>query len=435
MELWESTKAFILSPETGMDTTDDSAAAAAAAAAATSEGVSNTNDRASFAVEVLNMILARLQIASMGGSTGGGGNPTTLRRIALDLTITLLRTEAVANASGTAGGDVSAVTSFTHDDDDNDATMTDSAAVNAGAAVGSGTLKCLVNALCSAESETEKVEVLSIVGAPTVADAALTAAEAAAAAAMKAGEGGEGVDQALALATVVVETLKELCCSSPTAEGSSSISSSMLRSAMWSGSSPRVSLAAAAALVGFAVSSFRKASPGGNAYPSGALQRAALSKLAELATDGVVDSQPFRRLFFSGSCYGGSNGLIGSKGPIGMELEARIMLPKLRDLGNAHPGARRTIALAAARRLNSVDPGGSFAVDLAVLVSQLMKSDADGGDGGGGGGGGGDDSPAKILWGLLFRRRFARANPKVRVREHSSLGWSFAWRVFAVCRR
>lgn len=49
----------------------------------------------------------------------------------------------------------------------------------------------------------------------------------------------------------------------------------------------------------------------------------------------------------------------------------------------------------------------ALAVELAVLVSQLMNAESENDEH--------EDPPAKLLWGLLFQRRFAWANPKVRM--------------------
>ncbi|CAN0548466.1 unnamed protein product, partial [Ectocarpus sp. 12 AP-2014] len=171
-------------------------------------------------------------------------------------------------------------------------------------------------------------------------------------------------------------------------------------------------LACASSLVSYSVAAFRETPfypADGGISDSAARRDKALAALAEFAAEGVLSSLPVLRLLSSRG--------IGGGGPAAA-AGARLLLPQLRALAAVHAWPRQRVALAVARSLRRVPPTSALAVELAVLVSHVVRAgegdDKGGGGGGGGGGAGGEwlGDLERVLWELLFGRRFCDDNPK-----------------------
>ena len=417
-ELWEALKVFLLD-----DDTASSSSSSSSSSGKLSKGLNIT--------ALADLVLYRLR--SSGSPNGGGGGNPVLRAIAVDFFVALIQVEAVerskfaraaaeaaveaaraaaeaAEAATTAADAASAAASSAAD-----TTATPPAkklapkapSVAAAPTPGRSAVWRLLVALSASETAAEKAELLSVLGAPALAVAVVDAEAVAGAksagkmaAAHGFGEGGgSGVSAAHAkarirfpLATAAVEKFRQLC-------------SSRLAS------SSAVMLACASSLVSFSVAAFRETPhyPASGSISGGAARRdKAMSALAELAADGVLSSPSVVGLLSAGGGGGGG----GGSGGVATAGVRSLLLPQLRALAAVHAWPRRRVGVAVVRSLAKAPVESPLAVDLAVLASHIIRAgehDAQGA------GGEERDEAEKVLWRLLFGRRFCDQNPKVRL--------------------
>eukprot|EP00903_Cladosiphon_okamuranus_P011658 g10966.t1 len=415
-ELWESLKVFLL---------DDGKAFPSSCS-------SRELNKEPNITALVDLLLYRLR-SSCGRGTG---NPA-LRAIAVDFFVALIQVEAVERSKFARAAAQAAVEAAAAADAASaaaaagnctaDTTVTSPAkkaapkapSVAAAPTPGRSAVWRLLGALSASETDPEKTELLSVLGAPALAVAvveteAVAGAKSAAkmAAAHGFGEGGGssgagGVSDAhvkartrFPLATAAVEKFRQLCSSNPSASSSSSPSSSALM------------LACTSSLVSFSIAAFRETPhyPASDSISGGAARRdKAMSALAEFATDGVLSSPSVVGLLSAGG--GGPRG--GGGGNIMAAAGVRsLLLPQLRALASVHAWPRRRVVVAVVRSLAEAAPGSPLAVDLAVLASQVVRA---GEQDSLGAGAEEVDEAEKLLWELLFGRRFFTQNPKAAV--------------------
>lgn len=415
-ELWESFKVFLLDEGT------ESSSLSPPSSSSLSAGVTKLGPNIT---ALVNLVLYRLR--NIGS---GGGKNLVLRAIAVDFFVSLIHVEAVerskfamaaaeaaveaaaaadAAASSAAGRGVDAAAKEA---------SKKTASVAAAPTPGRTGVWSLLGALSASDSDGEKAELLSVLGAPTLAVAVLDAE--AVAGAKSAGKmaaahgfgdagsgGGGGVGEAHArarmrfpLATAAVETFRKLLASS-------------------SCSSP-VFLGCASSLVSYSVAAFRETPlyPADGSISSSAARRdKAMSALAELAAEGVLSSPTVLRLLSGG----GGNGRGGGGGGVATAVTGvRLLLPQLRALAAVHAWPRQKVGMAVVRSLGATPPRSPVAVDLAVLASHTAR--AGGSQGEAGSSEGAEDELERQLWELLFGRRFCEDNPKVRKRTKLEKG-------------
>eukprot|EP00752_Nemacystus_decipiens_P002088 g1998.t1 len=416
-ELWESLKVFLLDDDT---------------ASSSSSSSSSTLSRGTNITALVDLVLYRVRSngsPSRVSISGNGGSNPVLRAIAVDFFVALIQMEAVerskfaraaaeAAVEAAAAADAAAAAGASSTSDPNAATPAKKAApkapsVAAAPTPGRSAVWSLLGALSASETEAEKIELLSVLGAPALAVAVVDAeavAGAKSAAKMAAAHGfGEGggvggasggsrVSEAhgkarirFPLATAAVEKFRQL---SPAPSSSSS-----------SSSAAALMLACASSLVSFAVATFRETPhyPASGSISGGAARRdKAMSALAEIAADGLLSSPPVVGLLSAGGGGGGGDGA----------MVRSLVLPQLRALAAVHAWPRRRVWTAVVRGLAEARPGSPLAVDLAVLASQVVRAgeqDSHGAEDEDG------EEAEKVLWELLFARRFCDQNPKAAV--------------------
>ena len=392
-EAWESLKRFLLEEDR---TTD----------AATSTSVVCGNRLAA-----ADAILLRLRISARSGWAGGrkGRALPLLRVIAVDFIVSLVRLEATPLVL--------------HGEEEDPATSTSgwsafgNASSAAAASAGVESVWRLLDALAKPTVDVdETAELLSVLGAPALADAVLDAEFAVGGAggrfpgAPADGGGGEegriesSVRNRFPLASAAVERLKEL-----------SRRHRPLPSSSRSPLSARVLEACASGLVSFAAAAFRRCSSyrEDGSGSSGDARGKALSMLARHAADGALRSPPALRLLSGEDLYGDGGRIDGE------ESSVRIIFPQLRALATVHSWPRQRLALSIARRLGSLPPSSPLAVDLAVLESHIVGAGFEGNGGGhgevdaaGSSRGATVNTVEGLLLDLLIGRRFTE-NPKV----------------------
>lgn len=310
------------------------------------------------------------------------------------MAVTLLNAKAAGGTAGAASAVGSATDAantgiaFTHDDSDvmmRDAHTGDSGGGGGSGARAGGALQCLLDALDSAldgqaKCEAEMVEILSVLGAPAVADAALTVAATMAVVRAGAAPVGGGADSdddetldPFAPATRTVGRLVQLC----------RLSSSPARPSSVPASEHRVSRAAAVALVSFAIAAYRKAAPSGGLFPVGPRERETIVVMAESATGAVLDSRPVAAIFRSnagtkrnrGGDFGGGIGAGRDDGGTGVMSAARVMLPQLRVLAIAHTQPRHKVCR---KPPNLGGAGGMFQARMGQVHAVSCQSYARG---------------------------------------------------------
>lgn len=419
-ELWESLKVFLLDDDT---------------ASSSSSSSSSKLSKGPNITALVDLVLYRLR--SSGSPGGSGGNPV-LRAIAVDFFVALIQVEAVerskfaraaaeaaveAAAAADAAAAAAAAAAASSSADTTTAippakkTSPKAPSVAAAPTPGRSAVWRLLGALSASETDAEKAELLSVLGAPALAVAVVDAEAVAGAksagkmaAAHGFGEGGgsSGVSEAHAkarirfpLATAAVEKFRQLC-SSPSASSATATAAAVM-------------LACASSLVSFSVAAFRETPhyPASGSISGGAARRdKAMSALAELAADGVLSSLSVVGLLSAGGGGGGGSGGVAAAAAAPATVGVRsVLLPQLRALAAVHAWPRRRVGVAVVRSLAGAPAGSPLAVDLAVLASHVVRAGEQGSQGTGGEEG---DEVEKVLWGLLFGRRFCDQNPKVR---------------------
>lgn len=253
-------------------------------------------------------------------------------------------------------------------------------------AKGYSPLQSLLDALDAAESEAGSVEILSVLAMPAVADASFMAATVTKRRKVR-----------ITPLSLTYATLKKLWDISSSSSSSSSSKLGMCSS--------RVSLAASLALVSFAAASHRALNVAKKERPE---LQSKLSIQVNFATSHAFLCPPVADVCPGEQATGGGDHATAL-------FDARIVLSKLRTFADEHPSRRRRVALGVARRLSRAAAGDVLAVDLAVLLSRVMKTEMETGTEAETGASGTVNSPAALLWSLLLGRRFSRRNPKVRI--------------------
>lgn len=416
-ELWESLKVFLL----------DEGIASSFSSSSSSELSKGPNITA-----LVDLVLYRLR-------SGSGSLNPVLRAIAVDFFVALIQVEAVerskfaraaaeAAVEAAAAADAAAAAASATDSTADSTAPTPAKkagpkapSVAAAPTPGRSAVWRLLGALSASETDAEKAELLSVLGAPVVAVAVVDAE--AGAGAKSAGkmaaahdfgyvgsgagigigiDSGSGVSEPhrrarirFPLATAAVEHFRRLC-SSPSASSSSPSSSALM-------------LACASSLVSFSVAAFRETPhypASGSISGTAARRDKAMSALAELAADGVLSSPSVVGLLSAGGGGGSGGAAVAAAGV------RPLILPQLRALAAVHAWPRRRVGVAVVRSLAAAaaSPSSPLAVDLAVLASHIVRAGEHDSQGAGGEE---RDEAEKLLWALLFGRRFCEENPKV----------------------